>query len=605
MQFRVNNNITKLVLLLSIPFASLLVKAQEKSLKNNHTLAFEIKEKDDWFYKDSLNLKTLFFNKENAIQYIQKLPILLASKGYPVASVDSVFQSDTLTRVMLFLGKKYQSVNITFPDIEPAALEKLRQKYENKKSISWFSKIDLMQESLLNYYENNGYPFATVYLDSIYLENGTLSAQMNVNKGLYYNIDSIRIFGDAMISGVFLQRYLNIFNNSFYSKEKLRRVDSKILELPFVKSIQPSDITMLGSGGILNLYLQTKKCSQFNFLVGLQPSSNNNSNLQFTGDINLDLKNIFAKGENLIMKWQQLQKNSPRLLAGFSFPYVFRSALGVDMLFELFKKDSAFLQVNTKFGINFSSSEFSTGRIFVQYQNFSLLDGAIDSNLIKATKSLPSNIDMSTANTGINFEINKTNYRLNPRKGYQLNFTSLVGTKKIKVNNDISNIREAGFNYSSLYDSIRLKNYQLKFVLNAAHYFPVKKNNAVKLALNFGYYNSPVIFKNDLFQIGGFKTLRGFDEESIYASSYAVISMEYRILLSLNSYIASFIDWARVNKSYQSISSSDNFIGAGISMIYETKGGLLNISYALGKKENLPINLRDASKIHFGYINYF
>lgn len=580
-------------------------KAQHKNLKNGHTIVYLINDKDKRFYKDSLKLTSIFDDKEVALQYIYKLPVLLASKGYPIASVDSIFQSDSISIVTLFLGKKYQFVNITFPEIEPVAMDKLRQKFEKNKSVSWFSKIEAIQETLLNYYENNGYPFASVFLDSIFLENGVLSAQMNVNKGLYYNIDSIRIYGDAVIGGVFLQRYLNIFNNSGYSKEKLKKVDSKILELPFLNTIQPSDLTMLGSGAILNLYLQPKKCSQFNFLIGLQPSSANKSKLQLTGDVNLDLKNIFGRGENILLKWQQLQIKSPRLIAGLSYPYVFRSALGLDVLFEMFKKDSSFLQVNSKFGISFPSSEFSTGRIFFQYQNFSLLNGAIDSNVVKTTKSLPSNIDMSASNAGINAEINKTNYRLNPRKGFHLNFTSIVGTKKFKPNNEILNIRESGFDYSKLYDSLRQKNYHLRFLFTFAHFFPLSKSSTIKLATNSGYYNSPAIFKNDLFQIGGFKTLRGFDEESIFASSYVVISAEYRLLLSQNSHIAGFIDWGWVDRKYQQVSAAEHFIGAGLSMIYETKSGLLNICYALGKKENLPFNLRDASKIHFGYINYF
>ncbi len=605
MQFRINNHIIKFVLLSLLHFASLNLTAQKKLIKNYYKLDFQITDKDSKFEKDSLKLNKLFNGKDEALQYINKLPALLASKGYPIASVDSVFQSDSMTLVILFLGKKYQFLNISFPDIEPAALEKLGHNFEKNTTISWFNKIENVQESLLHYYENNGYPFATVYLDSIHLENGTLSGMMIVNKGVYYNIDSIRVYGDAVINGVFLQRYLNVYNNSYYSKDKLQKIDSKIAELPFVKSIQPSDVTLLGTGAILNLYLHPKKCSQFNFLLGFQPSTVEKSKIQFTGDVNLDLKNVFGRGENIIMKWQQLQKKSPRLMTGFSYPYIFRSALGIDFLFELFKKDSAFIQVSTKFGINFSSSEYTTGKIFIQYQSFSLLDGAVDTNLVKATKILPSNIDMNTVNAGINFEFNNTNYRLNPRKGNQLNFTSSIGTKKVKPNNDILNIKDINYNYSTLYDSIRIKNYQLKLLLNAAHFFSLKKSSTIKLALNMGYYNSPYIFKNDLFQIGGYKLLRGFDEESIYASSYVATSVEYRFLLSTNSYISSFIDWAKVYKNYQTVSVSNFFIGAGVSLIFETKAGLLNMSYALGKKEDVSLNLKEASKIHFGYINYF
>jgi len=31
----------------------------------------------------------------------------------------------------------------------------------------------------------------------------------------------------------------------------------------------------------------------------------------------------------------------------------------------------------------------------------------------------------------------------------------------------------------------------------------------------------------------------------------------------------------------------------------------LNISFAVGKRDDVKLNLSQASKIHFGYINYF
>ena len=116
---------------------------------------------------------------------------------------------------------------------------------------------------------------------------------------------------------------------------------------------------------------------------------------------------------------------------------------------------------------------------------------------------------------------------------------------------------------------------------------------------------SPSTFRNELFQIGGYKLLRGFSEESIYATQYAVVSAEYRYLLALNSYMFGFADAGWVKNKYQSVNLNNNFIGAGIGLAFETKFGLLNISYAAGKRNDVKLNLREASKIHFGYVNYF
>ena len=224
---------------------------------------------------------------------------------------------------------------------------------------------------------------------------------------------------------------------------------------------------------------------------------------------------------------------------------------------------------------------------------------------VKATKKLPPNIDVSATNVGVEYEWNNTNYRNNPRKGNELQLVTAVGIKNISKSNDIVTLADPAFNYASLYDSIKLKTYQLRTRITLAHYFPVGKAATVKAVVNGGVFSSQNIFRNELFQIGGFKLLRGFDEESIYATRYAVATAEYRYLLTLNSYLFGFIDAGWVNNNYQSVKVKNSFTSIGAGLLFETKLGLLNLSLAIGKRDDVNFNIRQAAKIHFGYINYF
>ncbi len=553
-----------------------------------------------------MKLQTSFTGQTQCTDYISRIPNLMASAGYPVASVDSVRITDSAAYISLYVGTRYNWIRLGTSGIEAKALEQsgfLQKNYDNKPLNP--AQLLVMQQRMLAYFENTGYPFASVYLDSIQLHNDSISAVLKANKGVLYHIDSTRIIGKAKLNKHFLQRYLYIPNGSIYNREKLQEVDKRILELPYLSSVQPSDLTMLGSGAVLNLYVQPKKSSQVNFLVGFLPAANGTGKLQLTGDVNLDLKNLLGGGESLLLKWQQLQVKSPRLNIGYNQPYIFRSPFGFDFLFDLFKKDSSFLQINAQVGLQYVLSATQAGKLFVQWQNTSLLSGAIDTFAIKAEKKLPPNIDVNAVNVGINYEWNKTNYRYNPRYGNEINITTTVGVKNISRNNDILSIKDPGFNYASLYDSLKLRSYQLKVKLAAAHYFPFGKAATLKTAVHTGLYNSPAIFRNELFQIGGYKLLRGFDEESIYASRYAVFTAEYRILLALNSYLAFFTDGGLIKNKYQLVNVNNSFVSAGIGLVYETKLGLLNLSYAAGKRNDVRFNLREASKIHFGYINYF
>jgi len=126
----------------------------------------------------------------------------------------------------------------------------------------------------------------------------------------------------------------------------------------------------------------------------------------------------------------------------------------------------------------------------------------------------------------------------------------------------------------------------------------------IKLGFNGGVFSSPNTYRNELFLIGGYRLLRGFDEQSILASQYAVGTLEYRYLVGLNSFLFTFLDagWAKNNVPGYTLNNS--FLGAGLGMAFETKAGIFNISYALGKRDNTSFNFHD-SKIHLGYVSFF
>jgi outer membrane protein assembly factor BamA len=571
-----------------------------------HRLIIKYIDKDSSFKGQGLQLTETFLNQPLCLDYIAKLPQLLQLKGYIAASVDSIMLDTASTSIALYLGQPQKWVRLSADSIDKKALDAggFFSGNFNNKPVN-FGQVQALKERLLNYYENNGFPFAAVYLDSVRMDNDGMNAVLAVTPGPLYYLDSIRLFGKAKISNYFLQRYLNIPNKSVYSKDKLEQVSKRLVELPYIQEQQPSDVTMLGTGSVLNLYLQPKRSSQVNFLVGFLPANNETNKLQLTGDVNLHLKNALGGGETILVNWQQLQLSSPRLNIGYQHPYILKSAFGIDFSFGLFKKDSTFLQLNAQLGVQYLLSANQSGKLFIQQQKTTLLASGVDTNLVKFSKKLPPNVDVSAVSIGLDYEWANTNYRYNPRNGNEVSLLTAVGIKTISKNNDIVTLTDASFDYNKLYDSLKLKTYQFRVKLNAAHYFPSGKRSTFKTQINAGVFSSPNIFRNELFQIGGYKLLRGFDEESIYATRYGVLTAEYRYLLGLNSYMFGFADagWAR-NK-FQDTDVSNSFISTGIGLLFETKFGLLNMSFAVGKRSDVAFDLRGAAKIHFGYINYF
>ena len=268
-------------------------------------------------------LQTSFNSRSDCEEYIGKLPAYLQTKGYVTSSIDSLQYNIESARIVLFIGELYRWAQLDARYIEPPLLDAIgwRERIFTDKPLD-FSQVQSLQEKMLNQLENTGYPFAKVYLDSLVLDKDMVSALLKVNKGPLYKIDSIRLYGNAKISNRYLQRYLDIANGSIYSKGKLLRINKKISELVYVEQEQPFNITMLGTGSVVNLYLKQKKSSQINILIGFLPNNDQLSSkkLLITGEGNLNLKNALGGGETIGLNFQALQVQSQRLNLLYQHP---------------------------------------------------------------------------------------------------------------------------------------------------------------------------------------------------------------------------------------------------------------------------------------------
>jgi len=151
---------------------------------------------------------------------------------------------------------------------------------------------------------------------------------------------------------------------------------------------------------------------------------------------------------------------------------------------------------------------------------------------------------------------------------------------------------------------LQLKSIQFNGTIDADIYFPIFKRATINLGVFGNWLNSKNLFENELSRIGGNNTLRGFDEESIFASSFAIINLEYRYLLEENSFLFVFWNgaWYENKAINRNISDIPYGFGAGIS--FQTKAGIFSISYALGRQFSNPIEFRTA-KVHFGITSLF
>ncbi len=561
---------------------------------------------DSLLLQQKTGVQTVFPGRSEAALYLAGLPSLLQNKGYITASVDSLQLDSAQAKVYLFLGEQYKWAKIRTDPRHAALLAAIHWNEKLPGATVDFPTLQAWQRRILDHLEENGHPFGKVFLDSIELDKEKLAAFLKIEKGPLYKIDSIRIIGEVKLSNAYLQRYLDIDLGSPYNKKKLNGISKKLRELSFLQEERPSNLDLLGTGSVLNLYLKPKRSSQINALIGFLPNSTAGAakKLQLTVDANILLRNALGGGETIGLLWQQLQQSSPRLNLLFEQPYLFKSPFGLNFSLDMYKRDSTFLNVNMNLGTFYRMSERKTGSLFLQRRQ-TIVNGVNTARVLQ-TRQLPQEADVSSVNLGVSFNDNNTDYRLNPKKGSEWVITAAAGTKNLKKNQQVLELKDPSdpsFKFGQLYDTVKLKAYQFRVTTSAARFFPLGRQSTVKLGLQAGIYQSPNYFRNELFQIGGYKLLRGFDEESQFVSQYAVGTLEYRYLIGLNSAFFAFLDGG-YGKHQQEANPNHTYLGTGLGLSFETKAGIINLAWALGRRNDTEFNLRQ-SRLHLGFASYF
>lgn len=538
---------------------------------------------------------------------IQAARLKLWQDGYLSASIDSLEWSEQNAQATVFVGKKYTWATLQNGNIPNSLLTQsgFAPKMFFQKPVR-VEKLYPIFEKIVRYFEDNGYPFASVYLDSLQVDSSMLSGTLRVNKGPLTKIDTIIINEDSRISRQFLLQYLGLKQGMLYNETKLKNMSTRIRELNFLQESYPWRVEFNVLETKLSIYVKNKSANRADVLIGLLPNNiDRDGKFLLTGDIKLALINALGYGENVQINWQNLQYKSPRYNIVVQWPYLSKLPIGISGKFDFYKRDTLFKNVQGELGLLYQLSANKQLKAYYELASTRLL--SINTNALIINRRLPENGDVTYRTFGLEATTNQVDYKINPRKGYRFSINGSVSFRNV-IKNEIV---EATFDpilaipFSYLYDSVRLKSYKYSLRSQLSYFHPITKRSVLSATYQGGLtFSSDALYRNELYQIGGFRLLRGFDEGSLFVNSYHVLTIEPRYLLSLNSYFFLFSDIANIQSKYLQFSSSTFAFSTGGGMLFETKAGLFNLSYAIGTKDDIPFQFKNA-KIHFGYINFF
>jgi outer membrane protein assembly factor BamA len=513
-------------------------------------------------------------------------------KGYLLANIDSlaINHNEKKAEVWIYVGERYKWSGISFKTISgnTEVLEELGTDKWIGKELT-VVEFETVVKEILEHSENNGYPFASIYWDSLSVHENRLNASLIYDMGPLIVYDSLYIKGDIRLKPDYLSSYLDVYPGKPFRQKRINEIPERLDNLEFLKLEESPYYTFQNEEVRIILELEKKKANRFDAIIGFLPNDIEENKLLVTGAVDLSLSNLFQSGKHLEFHWDRLQKSTQTLSLLYLHPNLFRSPLGLAGDFYLYKQDTTFLNRKMSLGI-----DYSTGR----YGKVSLGSKWESSRLISTTQyqeatTIPDLADFNVSYFSLGFSsLNKRVLNYGSKKKWGTILEAALGSKVIKENSELN---------SELYNDIDLKSIQFSGIaaLEGIYTFP-SKPYALFGKLSGGLMINDQLFLNDLFRLGGLNSLRGFNENTFYASNYLIGTIEIQAYFNKDSRIFAFMDYGYLQYSLSNTDFSDQPFGTGIGLAIESGDGLFSFVYAIGKSEEQPLSLR-YSKIHFGY----
>ena len=516
---------------------------------------------------------SLFKSKEVADKYLSDLHNSYLEKGYLLFSIDSNEESAQVRNVVIHLGPLFQEARLVLDSSEKVYLKRNGFTQENLKINRNSLKNHL--KTILEVYLNNGYPFAKIQItDCKFSEKTRLVGKISIDRGEKFKWGNVVIKGDSSVLPSLIYNLSGIKSGKFYNESLLKDMDKEIDFLPFIDQYRKTELLFYDQKVDVYLYLKSRPVSSVNGALGLQPNPVT-QRMAFTGQLQLKLQNALKRAELFEMNWRSIQPGTQNLFIQSNVPYLFKTRFGLDGKFNFYKRDSSFLEIKSNFGVTYSLKNNFMLKGFYSFWSNSVLNA--------------SSAQLNYTSTSLNsygFSLNRKNfdYAPNPHKGSLLFVELALGNRTVR--------------------SLEKSELSAKGQCIIEKYVPLAKRHILKFGANLEWVFNDTTYANERLRFGGLNSLRGFNEEELFATSFLTGLVEYRFLLDKNSTLFAFYNQAWYEDNSVLKYQNDSPLGFGLGLSFGTKLGIFSVTYALGKQLSNSIQLNQG-KIHIGFVSYF
>jgi len=506
------------------------------------------------------------FDAKNAVSAeAYRLLFTLKKNGFYTATIDSVTRQKQAYKAYTNLGAKTSNARIRISDNSDLGF--LNAKYVIRKNYIELKTKEIpdLLQTLSNRMSKKGGSFSKTKLKHINIKNNTLYADLFIEQSKKRRIDSVIIKGYEKFPKNYLKYFYKLHKNTIFNQEKLSEISKQTSLLKFVSETKSPEVLFSKDSTLLYIYLNKTKNNSFDGLVNFS-SNENNKGIAFSGYLDFNLTNMFNYGEEIAIHWKNTGEEKQFLKINIKAPYLFNTKVSSEASFSIYRHDSTFL------------STTSTIRLLLPLNNKLIVGLSYDS---ETSENLSKQLD-NTIETIENFNNNFIGGQLKYQSLHKNQFNIEASTLFGKRNAHTENNTQYKINFTS---SIFLQlNHRLFLLL---------KNNT-------GYLNSKSYLQNELYRIGGTRSIRGFDEQSIFTSAYSFINSEFRLSTQEKSYIYNIFDFGTFKNQHK----RKSIFSVGLGYVFKTSRNLFDINYIIGKHSETPLNTAN-SKVAIKIVTFF
>ncbi len=525
--------------------------------------------------KDSLELPASFKDFSLLRRQADTIQNKLQRFGYLEAVLENLEKkNDSVFTAHYRFGKIYSYLKIYYnPELfSKKELSKISTKVTDEYFILSFGTAEASLTKLNQLKTSEGNAFARIRLSDFHKEKpDIMTATLLLDKGTRRTLDSIVVKGYPKFPKSYLKYFAGIKKGKPFNRDKLNEQNDVLNGLGFVNTLKAPEVLFRKEKTTVYFYLDKRNNNLFDGILGFATDEETNR-LQFNGYLNLELNNNLNFGEQLLVNFKADGNEQQNFRARVRLPYLFGSPIGSELELKIFKRDSTFVTTDQIAKMTYQITPPSSAYIgYKATESSNLLDETVAGNAVE---------------------------------DYNARFF-IAGLQFVKIQNDPlfpykTNVM-LDSEFGSREFSARSED-QTRLSLWAATIIELNYNNSVFLQNNTRVILSDTFLTNELFRFGGINSMRGFNENSIDATLFAVFNTEYRYRFSPGFYVHSIIDVGYFENDITQLEQKLYSFGMGLGLL--TKAGLLKFSFANGISENQNFNFSN-TKIHISLTSRF